>query len=119
MESGPLDRRIAPSRRSGRGIEADAAPGLDPVAEQRLDGGEVDRRGGQDARTRGHALGFGHGEPFVAGERGGRIELETPAADRGPGLARGIAAPGDAVGKGQGDGEANFFSPPASGRGSE
>ena len=89
---------------AGGGIEVHRAVRGDPVAEQPLDRGEVDRCGGEDARARCHALRFRDGEPFLARQTGTSVELEPAPADRGPGLARSIATPRDAIGEGEGDG---------------
>jgi hypothetical protein len=104
-ESGPLESRIAPSRRSRSASIARAAR-VEPHAALRsirsansASTGGVDRRGGKNARTRRHALRLRHRQPFGAGERGRRIELEPAPARRSPGLARSVAAPGDPIGK--------------------
>ena len=105
--AGELDRAEASAfgarDRAGRGIERELAPMLDLVGKQVLDRGEIDRCGGEDARTRGGAGDLGDREPFGTGKWVGWIEAETAPTNRLPALARGIAAARQAVGEGEGD----------------
>lgn len=91
------------NHRCGRGIEGPVVACLDPISKQGEDIRFGDGRGGKDAGAGCSARDFGNCEPFVAGQRMGRVKAEAAAADGLPMFAGWIPAAGKAVGEGEGE----------------